>query len=141
VSEQKVDYSKLDVGHEFPQTTFNLDSSLVADYISVVGETSPLYRDSRLVPPMAMAAFAMAALSKGLSLPSGAIHVSQEMEFLSTVSTSDAITSHARVSRKQKRSIFQILTIDFSAFNQDNQKVMTGSTEFILPAASAGSGR
>ncbi len=141
MSEQRVDYSKLDVGYEFPQTTFCLDSSLVADYTSAVGETSPLYQGSKLVPPMAMAAFAMAALSKGLSLPSGAIHVSQEMEFVNTVSTGDIITSHAKVSRKQKRSIFQILTIDFHAFDQDNKMVMSGKTEFILPVANADGGK
>jgi acyl dehydratase len=141
VSEQNVDYSKLEVGYEFPPTTFRLDSSLVADYIAAVGETSPVYRGSKLVPPMAIAAFAMAALSKGFSLQSGAIHVSQEMEFINTVSTGDIITSHAKVSRKQKRSIFHILTIDFHAVNQDDKAVLAGKTEFILPESNTGGGK
>ncbi len=138
MAEQKIDYSELDVGYEFPKTTFNLTSAMVADYVAAVGETSSLYQDYKLVPPMAIAAFAMATLAKGLSLPSGAIHVSQEIEFLGTVSTSDIITSHARISRKQKRSVFHLLTIDFHAFNQDNKAILAGKTEFILPQSNTG---
>ena len=133
MAEQKIDYEELDVGYEFPKTTFHLDSAMVSDYIAAVGETSSLYQDSKLVPPMAIAAFAMAALAKGFSLPSGAIHISQEIEFLGTIGTSDTITSHAKVSRKQKRSVFHLLTIDFRAFNQANKAILAGKTEFILP--------
>jgi hypothetical protein len=82
---------------------------------------------------MAVAAFAMAALSKGMLLPSGAIHVSQEIELMDFITTNSIVTSHAKVNRKQKRGNLHLLTIDFHILDQDNKTVLTGKTEFILP--------
>lgn len=138
LEQYKVEYSELNTGHEFPPARFRLDSTMVTDYLAAVGETSPLYQDGKLVPPMAVAAFAMAALSKGMSLPSGAIHVSQEIELVSTISTDTTVTSHARVSRKQKRSSLHLLTIDIQVLDQNNKTILNGKTEFILPDYDAG---
>ena len=82
---------------------------------------------------MAIAAYAMAVLSQGISLPPGTIHVSQELEFIDTVSVNDSLTSHARVGRKQSRGKFHLLAIDLNVFNQNQQAVLAGKTTFILP--------
>jgi acyl dehydratase len=133
VTQQKVDYSELKEGYEFPQASFCLDSSLVNAYIKAVNETSALYQKTRFAPPMAVAALAMAALSEGVSFPSGAIHVSQEVEFLDTVNINDVIVSHSRVSRKQKRGPVNLMAIEFHVFNENDKEVLKGKTEFILP--------
>ena len=131
--QQKVDCTELKEGYEFPQASFCLDSSQVNAYIKTVNETSALYRNTKLVPPMAIVALAMAALSESVSFPSGAIHVSQEVEFLDTVSINDVIISHSRVSRKQKRGPVNLMAIEIHAFNENNKEVLAGKTEFILP--------
>ena len=132
--EQKVEYSQLEAGYEFPPSSYKLDSSMVAMYLKAVEDTSSLYQDTELVPPMAVAAYAMAALSESISLPSGTIHVSQELEFIDTVSIKDTITSYAKVSRKQSRSKFHLLTVELNVFNQRQKAVLAGKTSFILPA-------
>ena len=131
--EQKVGYCQLEAGYEFPPSSYKLDSSIVATYLKAVEETSSLYQDTELVPPMAVAAYAMAALSEGISLPPGTIHVSQEFEFLDTVSTKDTVTSYAKVSRRQDRGKFHLLTVFLNVFNQNQKKVLAGKTSFILP--------
>ncbi len=133
MQKQKIDYSELTTGYEFPQTSFRVDTTMVAAYLRAVDDTTTLYRNTNLVPPMALVALAMAALSKSISLPEGAIHVSQELEFLDTVSPKDTITSSARVSRKQKSGRFHLLTIELHLRSQNNVEVLSAQTEFILP--------
>jgi hypothetical protein len=133
VQKQKIDYSELTTGYEFPQTSFRVDTSMIVSYLTAIDDTTSFYQDTNLVPPMALVALAMAELSKSISLPEGAIHVSQELEFLNTVSPKDLITSHAKVSRKQKSGRFHLLTIDLHLRSQNNVEVLFGQTEFILP--------
>ena len=106
---------------------------MVSTYLKAVEETSSLYQDTGLVPPMAVAAGALTALSDGICLPPGTIHVSQEFEFTDTVSINDTLVSYARVSRKQSRRKLHFLTIDLSVFNQRQKAVLKGKTSFILP--------
>ncbi len=138
---QKVEYSQLVPGYQFPPSSYKLDSSMVATYLKAVEEVSSLYQDTKLVPPMAIAAYAMAALSKDMCLPPGTIHVTQEFEFIDTVSTKDTIISYATVSRKQSRGKFHFLTIDLKVFNQRQKVVLTGKTSFILPGDEKSNGR
>ena len=131
--EQKVGYSQLEVGYQFPPSSYKLDSSIVATYLKAIEETGSLYQDSELVPPMAVAAYAMAVLSESISLPPGTIHVSQEFEFIDTVTTKDTVTSYATVNRRQDRGRLHLLTVDLNVFNQDRQKIAAGKTGFVLP--------
>jgi acyl dehydratase len=131
--QQKVEYHQLEAGYEFPPSRCQVDSSMVAAYLEAVEEPGTLYRDTDLVPPLAVAARVMAALSDSLSFPSGAIHVSQELEFIGTVSAGDTLSSYAKVSRKQDRGRLHLLTIDLDVFNQEKKPVLTGKTSFILP--------
>ena len=131
--QQKLEYHQIEVGHEFPPTSYKLDSSMVSTYLKAVEETSRLFQDTELVPPMAIAAYAMAALSEGISLPPGAIHITQEIEFMDAVSVRDTITCHARVSRKQNRGKLHLMTIDLDVFNQNQKAVLAGKVGFVLP--------
>ena len=131
--ELKIEYSQLEVGYEFSPGSYKLDSSIVATYLKAVEDTSRLYQDTKLVPPMAIAAYALAALSQSICLPPGTIHVSQEFEFIDMVSVNDRLTSYAKVSRKQSRGKFHLLAIDLNVFNQRQKAVLAGKTSFILP--------
>jgi len=136
--EQKVEYSQLEAGYEFPPSRYTLDYSIVATYLRAVEDSSSLYQDTELVPPMAIAAYAIAALSGNISLPSGTIHVSQELEFITTVSINDTLISYAKVSRQQSRGKFHLLSIDFNVFNQRQKAVLAGKTSFVLPEQNDG---
>ncbi|MFQ5996857.1 MAG: MaoC family dehydratase [Dehalococcoidales bacterium] len=130
---KKVDCSQLELGDEFPPSSRQIDSATVNTYLKAVEETSHLYQDSELVPPMAVAAYAMATLSENIAFPAGAIHVSQELEFIDIVSTGDTITSYAKVTRKQDRGKLHLLTIDLNVFNQSQKEVLAGKMSVILP--------
>ena len=130
---QKIEYEHLETGYEFHPASYRLDSGMVAAYLRAVGDTSPLYQDSEIVPPMAVAALAMAALLDSISLPGGTIHVSQEIEFIDPVSVKDTITCHARVSRKHERGKLHLMTIELNVLNQTQEAVLSGKTSFILP--------
>lgn len=112
---------------------FRLDPTMVAIYRRATGEDNPLYQNTNLVPPMAAMALAMAALSQSISLPEGAIHVSQELDFLHSVNTNDTLTSMAKVTKRLKSSKFHLLTIEMQLHNQDGIEVLSGQIEFILP--------
>ena len=131
--QQKAEYRQLEAGYEFPPSGYQVDAATVSAYLEAVEETSYLYRDTGLMPPMAVAALVMASLSEHISFPAGAIHISQELEFIDTVSTSDVLTSYARVARKQDRGKLCLLTIDLSVSNQAKKEVLAGKTSFILP--------
>ena len=131
-SRPKLDFDQLTAGYEFPPSHFKLDAATAAAYLKAVEDTSPFYRDTGLVPPMAIAALAMAALAEGMTLPPGAIHVSQEFDFIDAVTVGESLTSHAKVGAKQSRSKFRILSIDLNVLS-GTRAVLIGKTSFILP--------
>ena len=103
MAKQKIELSELITGYKFPVTNFKLDSARVAAYIEAVDDTNTIFLNSNVVPPMSVVALAMAELSNSISFPDGAIHVSQELTFTHPVNEGETITSHAEVSRIQKR--------------------------------------
>jgi len=129
----KVEFQQLEAGYEFPPASYSLDSSIVATYLRAIEDTSSLYQTAGLVPPMAVAAYAMTTLSDSISLPPGTIHVSQELEFMSVVNVGDTITCSARVIRKQDRGRLRLMTVALDVLNQDQKKVLSGKTSFVLP--------
>ncbi len=130
---RKIDIREAATGYQFPPVSYRIDSARVADYLGAVDEDNALYQDTGLVPPMAVAALALAALSQGMTMPPGAIHVSQEVEFLAAVSTADTVTSRATVARSQNRGKFHMVTVALSVVNQGKKEVMAARTSFILP--------
>lgn len=132
-NEKNIDYSQLEAGYEFPPGTCKLDTATVSTFLKAVEDTSQLYKDTGLVPPMAVAASAMATLSGTISLPPGAIHVSQEFNFIEVVNVDDSLTSYARLSRTQKRGKLHLIVINLNVSNQNQETVLTGKTSFILP--------
>lgn len=129
----KVEYEKLTTGYEFPPANFRLDGKMVSAYLKAVEDTSGIYQGTDSVPPMAIAALAMAAMSEGLVLPPGAIHVSQELEFTNIAKIDEPLTSYARVNRKIERGKFHMLAIGINVINQKKETVVAGETSFILP--------
>jgi hypothetical protein len=94
-------YSELEAGYEFPPGNYTLDAARVALFLKAVEDSSYQYLENGLVPPMAVAALAMAALSNTITLPPGSIHVSQEISFVQAVRVDEALTSYARLARAQ----------------------------------------
>ncbi len=129
----KTEYYQLTGGFEFPPQSYSLDSSAVSLYLDAVKETNSLFVNEGLVPPMAVTAFAMSSLSQSVTMPSGTIHVSQELDFLKLVKVGDTITCHSKVSRKVDRGGLRLMNVDISVSNQNQEIVLTGRVGFVLP--------
>jgi acyl dehydratase len=136
--EQATEYHKLFVGFEFPPQSYKLDGSLVAEYLKATRETDELFQKEPLIPPMAVAAFAMNALSQAVVMPPGTIHVSQELDFLKMVRIGDTITCYSTVSRKVDRGGLRLMNTDINVVNQNQEKVLSGKVGFVLPQPAAG---
>ncbi|MFH1651036.1 MAG: hypothetical protein ABID87_02875 [Chloroflexota bacterium] len=128
-----MDFAGLEPGDEFPPTAFQLDAETVAAYLEAVEGENHRRVAGETVPPLAVAARALAALSAGLELPPGAIHVGQVLGFRGTVKTGERLTSHARVARKIARGKLNMLAIDFEVRDERQTTVLTGETSFVLP--------
>jgi hypothetical protein len=129
----QIEYANLEPGYEFPPTSFTLEEIEVEKYLRAVEEPEGLYRETGHIPPMAIAAQAMAALGKGISLAAGSIHVSQELEFIGTANIGDTFTSRSVVSRNQDRGKLHMLTVDINVFSLEGKLVLSGKTGFIMP--------
>jgi len=129
----KIEYFQLVVGFEFPTQRYTMDQDLISLYLDATRDSSELYRTGKLVPPMAVTAYAMNALSQAVALPSGTIHVSQELDFLKTVKVGDTIVCYSKVSRKVDRGGIRLINIDLTVTNQSAELVLTGKVGFILP--------
>ncbi|HSW58907.1 MAG TPA: MaoC family dehydratase [Dehalococcoidales bacterium] len=136
--QSKKDYNQLTAGFEFPPRSYLLDKEAVELYLGATQETDSLFLQDGLVPPMAVTAFAMATLVHSVSMPSGTIHVSQELDFLELVRINDTITCYAKVSRRIERGGLRLMNIDIRVVNQDNKTVLTGKVGFVLPESRMG---
>jgi hypothetical protein len=98
---------ELTEGYEYPVIKFMLDDGDVSDYLSAVGDADSITVRMGLVPPLAAAARALAALSKGSVSPPGAVHSS-------------------RVEKKLDRQDLHMLTTGFQIVDRSRDIVMTG---------------
>jgi acyl dehydratase len=133
MEKRRAEYSELATGYEFAPKQFRLDKEKVTAYLKAVEGNRHIHDGREAIPPMAIAALAMTALSEGISFPQGAIHVSQELQFLDMVSIDETLTSKARISRKLERGKFHMLTISIDVQNEQKIPVLSGETSFILP--------
>jgi len=129
----KIEYYQLTAGFEFPPQSYRLDEAAVSLYLEATQEIDDLFCREGLVPPMAVTAFAMSALSQSISMPSGTIHVSQELDFVKLVKVHDTITCCSKVSRKLERGGLRLMNVDISVVNQNNEMVLAGKVGFVLP--------
>ena len=135
MSQQKIDYEKLTTGYEFEPSAFRIDRNSTGKYLDAVDGDKSLYEKDNIVPPMSIAALAMTAMAEGLSMPPGAVHVSQDIQFLGTVRFDEELTSFTRVNRIVKRGKIHMLSIGINVINDKNISVLAAETSFILPVS------
>lgn len=135
MSQQKIDYEKLITGYEFEPSRFRIDGDSMQKYLGAVDGEKSIYEKDNIVPPMSIAALAMTAMAEGLSMPPGAVHVSQDIQFLNTVRIDEELTSYARVNRIVKRGKIHMLSIGINVVDANDAPVLAGETSFILPVS------
>jgi len=124
------DYDSLTPGQAFPRVEYTLDAATVELYVESVGATLTGH-----VPPLAVAARAIASLGGLISLPPGTIHASQDFEFNRLVPVGATVTCQATVLRKLSRGPMRMLTLETIIEDEAGQPVQKGRSTIVLPGA------
>jgi hypothetical protein len=132
MQDKTIVYEELVPGYEFPSASYELSIPLISKYLKAVDSS-----EDGFVPPLAIAAYAMSAMARGLSLPPGSIHASQDLEFFKLVPTGATIECQARVAQKLTRGKLRMLVLELNVFDQNKEKVQSGKTTIILPTEEA----
>jgi len=127
-----ISFEQLVVGYEFPSTTYQLSESVISKYLEAVGGQQ-YFLTSGIVPPLAIAAYAMSALSQSFTVPPGSIHASQEFEFLKLVPIGATVSCGGKIAQKVQRGRLHLLVIEINALNQDKEKVLSGKATIAVP--------
>jgi len=127
-----ISFEELAVGYEFPATNYELSKSLIARYLEAVGGQQ-YFLTSGVVPPLAIAAYAMTALSQSFSVPPGSIHASQEFEFLKLVPIGSTVSCGGKIAQKVQRGRLYLVVLEINALNQDKEKVLSGKATIAVP--------
>ena len=122
-------YEELTPGDEFPPVGYELSASLISKYLRAVDG-----REGEFVPPLAIAAYAMTAMSSSLTMPGGAIHASQELEFFKLVPIGTKVNCQAKVARKLSRGQMHMLVLELNVLDENNEMVQSGKATVMLPA-------
>ena len=132
------DYSKLVPGQEISRHSYQLDETLVSDYVAAVQDQSPLSNgntEARLVPAMAVAALSIRGVVQDLGIPGGTLHVGQEFQFLSVVSIGESLHCVATLAQNSIRGEWRFLVVDCHVASGDCTDVMTGKSTIMIPLA------
>jgi hypothetical protein len=130
MSVKAVSYEELIPGYKFPPAAYELSASLVSKYLKAVDSAGDGF-----VPPLAITACAIAAMTGSLSLPADtiAIHAAQELEFFKMVPIGATIECHSEVARKITRGKMSMLILELEIFDKDKEKVQSGRATIALP--------
>ena len=128
--DKTVSYEELTPGYKFPPATYELDASFVSKYLGAVDGSGDGF-----VPPLAITACAIAAMTKSVPLPPGtiAIHASQELEFLKMVPIGATIECRIGVVQKIARGKMSMLVLELEVFDKGKEKVQSGRATIALP--------
>jgi acyl dehydratase len=125
-------FKQLPVGFEFPPTSYELTGPVIAKYLEAVGEETD-FLTSGIVPPLAIAACAMTALSQSFTVPPGSIHASQELEFLKMVPIGASVSCGGKIAQKLERGSLNLVILEINVLNQAGEKVLTGRATIAAP--------
>ena len=130
MSDKTISYEKLIPGYEFPPATYELSASLVSKYLKAVDSAGDGF-----IPPLAITACAIAAMTGSFSVPSGTIviHASQELEFFKLVPIGATIECHTGVAQKITRGKMSMLILELEVFDRGKEKVQSGRATIALP--------
>jgi len=129
--DKTINYEELRPGYKFPPATYELSASFVSTYLRAVDSAGVGF-----VPPLAITACAIAAMTKSVPLPPGtiAIHASQDLEFFKAVPVGATIDCRIGVAQKIERGKMSMLILELEVFDKDKVKVQSGRATVALPA-------
>lgn len=131
---KSVDYANIEPGYVISSAGYTFSAKDVEAYLAATGDDGSLTHDAYTIPPMAVAALSMGAISEDISFPDGAVHVSQQMEFRGTVKVGESVVCTSTVLTQRRRGSFNMLTLGIEVKNDIEAVVYYGKTTVLLPS-------
>ena len=131
------DYGELQPGQEISRHSYQVDKTLVSDYVTAVQDENPVLSDEsgdQLVPAMAVAALSIRGVVQDLRIPGGTLHAGQEFEFMSAVPVGRSLECVATLVQNSVRGDWRFLVIDCHVTDGDSADVMSGKSTIMVPA-------
>jgi acyl dehydratase len=130
MSDKAVSYEELIPGYKFPPAVYELSASFAAKYLKAIDSAG-----AGFVPPLAVTACAISAMTRSISLPPGtvAIHAAQELEFFKLVPIGATIECHTQVAQKITRGKMSMLILELEVFDKGKEKVQSGRATIAVP--------
>ena len=127
-----MDLSTLTPGQALVDQELTLSPEASAAYRGAVADANGLYDERRVVPPVALAALAFAAVMDAVKLPAGAVHAGQELEFSSAAEPRASLWCTASVGDNGVRGGNRLLSLRLQVTNE-GEPVVSGRTSIIVP--------
>ena len=133
-SGERLQFRTLQRGDQLPPLQIEFDADDVRAYLEATGEPAERWTD--VVPPLALGALVFGALLEYMPLPDGAVHVSQEFDFLHAVTPGEPTEARITAAQRSERagSIVVIFAIEVHA---GGRLVMDGRATVMAPAVAA----
>ena len=143
---EELTFDELEIGMEFPPTTYELTEKTVAKYIEVIEDRNPLYMDEGearksgfegvIAPATNLCLYTkpsniLSGLSPKKRPPSGSVHAAQKYEFINVIKPGDVITSISKVVDKYLKKGRKYVRIETGCYNERGEKVAAGETTGI----------
>jgi hypothetical protein len=119
-------------GHNFEPITITTDVDRVRAYIDATEDACAIYDEEDVVPPLALAAFALGALLSDVGLPPGTLHVNETIEFRAAVPVGAKVECHARLAQRSQRGGVIVSAID-SDLRVAGETVLTARATVFSP--------
>ena len=110
----------------------------VRDYLAAVGNTHPMYQEGMAIPPETLATRAIREMLARLSLPSGAVHIAQEMESLAPCAPGDHLVVDAEVVLNATRGEWRLLAVAFAVHTVAGEVALRGKSTVMIPTRETG---
>ena len=127
-----MDLSRLEPGRLLMERRVAVTAERAAAYAAATGDGCALYAEDGVVPPMAVAALALAEAMAAVNLPAGAVHTGQEFAFLRPVPANAEANVTASVAVNGVRRGTRIFALDLRA-DLDGEPALEGRTSLAIP--------
>lgn len=115
--------------------TWEITVDAMRQYLGATGDTSSIYEDVGIAPPLMLTARVVGLLLERLSLPDGAIHSLQDVETAGPPRIGSSVSVTATVDPTRERGGLTFLTVNYRvADNTDGSELQRGRTTVLLPA-------
>jgi hypothetical protein len=126
----------LSAGHEFEPVTFSLENARVRAYLDATGDQLDLYDRQGVVPPLAIAAFALGALLEEVALPEGTLHISENLVFSKPVPVGASVDCRARLAQRSVRAGMVVSVLE-TEIRFEDQVALTARATVMSPGAAS----